>query len=356
MNVLIIGQNTKIAKLFSYFCDKIYMVVDASVANFRAYKENASYNLIETSTDIKKMTSVMRRSHEICRWINEYSIDVVFTNEKISMVAAKLATFSIGRKVKLISTSHNSYAWTDPAKVRYFTKLINLCTDGYVALASFVSDLMCSFGFPEAKVLTLHNIIEPGLFEIKQSYDILPDKIKIVYTSTIYKGKGQHTILSALKQLLAKDYSIKIDFIGDVIDNDYKAELDRFIDEHNLNERVNFLGRVENHRLRQILHTYDIYVCPSLLEMSPYNVLEAKAAAMPIVATKVGGIPDMITDNVNGLLVEPENVGSMVSAIERLVSDMALRQSLGMAAASDMTEAAIRMHAGKFEEFVCKTA
>jgi glycosyltransferase involved in cell wall biosynthesis len=90
--------------------------------------------------------------------------------------------------------------------------------------------------------------------------------------------------------------------------------------------------------------------------MSPYNVLEAKAAAMPIVATKVGGIPDMITDNVNGLLVEPENVGSMVSAIERLVSDMALRQSLGMAAASDMTEAAIRMHAGKFEEFICKSA
>lgn len=354
MNVLIIGQNTKIAKLFSYFSDNIYMVIDASVANFRAYRENASYNLIETTTDIKKMTSILKRANEIYHWINKYSVDVVFTNEKISMVAAKLATFVIGRKVKLISTSHNSYAWTDSAKVRYFTKLINLCTDGYVSLASFVSELMRYAGFPAAKVLNLHNIIEPGLFEKKESYELSADAIRIVYTSTIYKGKGQHTLLFALRQLLEKNHKIRVDFIGDVIDADYKSELDEFIEENKLNGHVDFLGRVENHRLRQILHTYDIYVCPSLLEMSPYNVLEAKAAALPIVATRVGGIPDMISDNVNGLLIEPESVDSLTSAIERLVIDMDLRQSLGMAAASDMTESAVSNHAGKLAEFVCK--
>ena len=74
--------------------------------------------------------------------------------------------------------------------------------------------------------------------------------------------------------------------------------------------------------------TYDIYVCPSLMEMSPYNVLEAKSAALPIVATRLGGIPDLIINNVNGLLVDAEDVDSMVAAIERLIINQGLKTDI----------------------------
>lgn len=353
MRVLIVGQNTKVAKLFSYFCDDIYMVVDTTINHYRAYKESALYKLLETSTDLSTSLSVVKRSFEIYNWVRNYSIDVVFTNEKISMVAAKLATLMMRRKVKLLSTSHNSYAWMNSSKVKMFARLVNLCTDGYMALATFVADALLSFGFPEKKLLTLHNVIEPGLFEKKEIYDFKTNDIRIVYTSTVYRGKGQHVLLNALERLFSKQYGIQVDFIGDIIDKEYKVELDNFVREHNLTDQVQFLGRVNNDILQQTLFTYDIYVCPSLMEMSPYNVLEAKSAALPIVATRVGGIPDLIINNVNGLLVDAEDVDSMVAAIERLISNQGLRETLGAAAALDMTDDMICNHAGKLKKFIC---
>lgn len=354
MNILIIGQNTKIAKLFSYFCDNIYMVVDSSVANFRVYQENTRYNPISTSTDVTKIKSVLKRANEINKWVEDYSIDVVFTNEKISMIAAKLSTLIYGNKVVLISTSHNSYAWINPFKVYCFTHLVNLCVDGYVALASFVKKKMLSYGYKEENILVLHNIIEPGLFERKHSYNINQSSLNLVYTASIYEGKGHHVLLGALNRLLDLEYDVHVDFIGEVLDHDYKTKLDDLINKHSLSDKVRFLGRLDNTKIRNMLCQYDIYVCPSLMEMSPYNVLEAKSAGLPIVATKVGGIPDIISDGVNGLLVTPNDSSSLFSALDKLAKNVSLRERIGITAFSEMTENAIIKHAETLNTFIGK--
>lgn len=352
MRVLIIGQNTKIAKLFSYFCDDIYIVVDSSIDHFRSYKECEMYNIIETSTDIRKVTSIIKRSREISAWIREHDIDLVFSNDKMSMIAAKISSLLIGKKVLLVSTSHNSYAWLNELKVVGFTCLARLCVDGYLALASFVKIAMIKSLFPEPKILMLPNIIEPDLFEKKQDYNINCGTIRIVYTSTIYRGKGQHVLIESCTALIKQGLHVKLDFIGDIIDVEYKKELDSFVFEHGMNEFITFLGRLDNQRLRGLLKEYDIYVCPSLMEMSPYNVLEAKAAGLPIIASKVGGIPDMIDDGVNGLLVSANNVEALVASIKLLAEDYALRSNLGMAASNDMTDKVIGKSAEKFKTFV----
>lgn len=352
MRVLIIGQNTKIAKLFSYFCDDIYIVVDSSIDHFRSYKECEMYNIIETSTDIRKARSIIKRSREIAAWVKEYDIDLVFSNDKMSMIAAKISTLFITKKVLLVSTSHNSYAWLNELKVVGFTYLARFCVDGYLALASFVKNAMIESHFPESRILMLPNIVEPGLFENKQNYNINDGAVRIVYTSTIYRGKGQHALIESCKTLIKQGLHVKVDFIGDVIDAEYKKELDSFIFEHGLNECITFWGRLDNQQLREILNQYDIYVCPSLMEMSPYNVLEAKSVGLPIIATKVGGIPDMIVDGVNGLLVPANDVEALAASIKLLAEDYSLRKRLGLAASNDMTDKIIGKSAEKFKTFV----
>ena len=79
------------------------------------------------------------------------------------------------------------------------------------------------------------------------------------------------------------------------------------------------------------LHDADIFTLPSIYEGNPMTIIEAMGTGLPIVASRVGGIPDMISDGESGLLVEPEPQ-SICTDLTRLVEDAALRQRLGLAA------------------------
>lgn len=351
MRILIIGQNTKVAKLFSCFSDEIFMVIDSSVDHFRKYRESELYVTIETSTDVKRISSIFKRSIEIKKWVKDNNIDLIFTNEKVSMIAAKLATL-FNNRIKLMSTSHNSYAWLDSFKVWVFSKLTRFSVNGYLALASFVESALIKAGFPKTRILMLPNIIEPNLFEKKDHYELNGSAVRIVYTSAIYRGKGQHNLLQASTALRYQGYDIRVDFIGEVIDPIYKSELDTFVENNEISNIVNFMGAIDNVELRRILKNYDIYVCPSMMEMSPYNILEAKVTGLPIIATDTGGIPDLICDGENGLLVQQGNLESMIAAIKRLIDNEPLRRKLGLAAFDGMTDDVILEYSGKLKDFI----
>lgn len=353
MNILIIGQNTKIANVFKQFADNIYMVIDYSFPNYRAYKENAFYNIISTHTDIKKPANIFQRCFEIKKWTITYDIDIIFTNEKHSMIAAKIASKLINKPVILLSTSHNSYAWINHKNVTRFSKLINLTTNGYVSLASFVYKQLISNHIPERKLLLLPNTIEAELFTQKKSFNIDTNNIKLIYTATIYYGKAQDTIIKAIKLLAEKNIYATVDFYGDTIDSSYKKELEKLIVEYNLSNQVSFKGRIDNENLRKHLPLYDIYICPSRMEMSPLNILEAKASKLPIIATNVGGIPDLIRNNYDGLLINPDSPKQLSETIIKLIHEPILREKIATEAYNNVTYTNNALSAGdKLSAFI----
>jgi glycosyltransferase involved in cell wall biosynthesis len=96
--------------------------------------------------------------------------------------------------------------------------------------------------------------------------------------------------------------------------------------------RVQFLGPVFGAELDEVMARASIFALPSYIENMPVSIMEAMATGLPVIATTVGAIPEMIEDGVTGRLVPPGDVGRLQNALAGLLDDPVERQRLGAAA------------------------
>lgn len=109
-----------------------------------------------------------------------------------------------------------------------------------------------------------------------------------------------------------------------------QEKLQALIDELDLAEQVLLVGRRDD--IADVVRSLDVAVLPSNYEGSPLTILEYMAGAAPIVASAVGGVPELIEDSVHGLLVPPGDAGALAAAMQRLLEDRELADRLGRAA------------------------
>ncbi len=114
-----------------------------------------------------------------------------------------------------------------------------------------------------------------------------------------------------------------------------RARLQRLIEERGLAQRIHLIGFVD---ASTILKGFDAFVLPSRFEGLSYALLEASAASLPIIASRVGGIPEVITDEETGLLIAPGDTEALGAAILRVTRDVDLRNHLGSAASARVRE------------------
>ena len=346
MKGLVIGRCPKTAEQLSTFCENVRIVLDSSFKRNRKLPELECYQVIYSTTNISRISGVLSRAKEIRKWINEFDLDLIFTNTKWDMVAAKLATLGKKRKVVLLSTSHNSYAWCNHKNVVLMSKLISWTTDIYVALASFVKKQLLEEGIDESKIVLVPNTATFESWSVKDRYD-LHSPIKIVYVAYVYPAKKQDFILEVINQLKSK-YDIEVDCYGDKDEFvDYVQAMQRKACEYGLGDKFHLCGRIENAALRNLLHQYDIYFCPSLMEMSPVNILEAQAAGLPVLASNVGGIPDLVKNYETGLLFQVDNVTDAVTQLTTLIEKNDLRLKLGLEGRRYVSEVFTKEQAGR---------
>lgn len=330
MNAIVIGQSIKMAEMLHSFCDDVYIAIDNSFSCRRNFNELNDFKIINSSVNISTPKGIIARAIEIHKWINLYNLDIIFSQTKYDMVASKLATLFSHKKIVLLGTSHNSYAWLNETNVRRMAKLINLTTDYYIALASFVYNKLIAYGIPSHRIILLPNTVEYQNWSLKKDYSIKDNVLKIVYVAYLYDGKRQSFIVDVIRELISKsNYNIIVDCYGDLKDSNYVNSIKEKINNYSLENNINLRGPIENSELKAILDSYDIYFCPTKMEMSPVNILEAQAAGLPVVATNVGGIPDLVQDGVNGLLFEVDNINDACEKLLLLIRNQTLREKLG---------------------------
>ena len=154
------------------------------------------------------------------------------------------------------------------------------------------------------------------------------DDKRIVFVGTCYGRKGVEYLLKAASKL--KRHKFHVDIVGDLKDDEKYVEcLYEIVKMENISDRVTFYGRTSNDKLWEIYKNASMFVLPSLWEGFGIVLLEAMSFGLPIIATNVGSIPELITNNVNGILVPPKDETSLAAAMELLLTSDNVRERLG---------------------------
>ncbi len=171
-------------------------------------------------------------------------------------------------------------------------------------------------------------VVVPNGVELAES-TVAPDRAdRVIFTGRLDPIKGLTFLIEAVRSLPESDQP-SITFVGsDLTDNSpFEQSLKRAAE----GLRATFTGRVQHAEVRSYLLEGGIFVLPSLVEGMPNTLLEAMAVGLPCIATAVGGVPDIIRDGENGLLVPPADPVALGDAIRKLQSDAALRTRLSVA-------------------------
>lgn len=213
--------------------------------------------------------------------------------------------------------------------------------DALIAVSEAVrGSLIKNYFLNPQKVFTVYNGVDAQLFEPPKPHTLSPKPQKaILYLGRLDKDKGLTTLLEAVSNF---QFSIFIDsknrrlrtfqllIVGDGPEFDH---LNNQSKELGLTDVVEFVGQVPYEETPKYYQSTDVFVLPSeALEGLPMSVVEAMAAGLPVVASKVGGIPEAITDGETGLLVEPGNVQELSDALLRLLTDDESRSKMGQRA------------------------
>lgn len=172
--------------------------------------------------------------------------------------------------------------------------------------------------------------VESRFFRARE-YGIL-EKPRLLFVGTWLDQRGIFYIRDVLRSLLAINQEFAMTFVGTSCPD---AEITDFFG-HDLASRIQILNAVPRDQIHLVYAEHDIFVFPSLVEGLPCVLMEAMAAGMPVITTETCGMPDVVEDDFNGLLIPPADSAALEEAILSLTRSESLRARLGRAASASM--------------------
>lgn len=160
---------------------------------------------------------------------------------------------------------------------------------------------------------------------IRKRLKIEEDEKIIIFVGTLRPVKGIKYLIKAMKIIRQKNEDARLMLIGD---GEERAYLENLVKELNLKNYVKFIEKVKNENVPEYMVTSDVFVLPSLSESFGIVNLEAMASGLPIVTTKVGGLPEVVKDGETGFLVEPKNPEQIAEKALLILEDDELRKRI----------------------------
>jgi len=232
----------------------------------------------------------------------------------LNAIADRVLVNAEAIRKQILETSRNA-----PAKVVVVRNGLTLVEDCYCN-ASMGESLGCNTGPDGAG------------FARRSARSVLIDTLGISHTSKIVgmvanlrPVKGHRYLIEAASRILQAHSDVHFVLIGE---GDLRTSLERQVKELRVDGHVHFMGHREDARL--LTAGFDVAVLASFHEGMPNTVLEAMAAGVPVVATAVGGVKELIVDQETGFLVPPGDTAAMVDRIEKMLVQDHLRAAIGL--------------------------
>lgn len=218
--------------------------------------------------------------------------------------------------------------------VRPYLRPILRRLDAHLAVAEVQKRKLVEVdGLRDESVRVIYNGVDTAVYRpadtgerdgLRRELRIPTDAVVLVSVGSLKPIKGIDVLLDAFAPLAQREPRARLMIVGDGPD---RAGLQARARELDVDARVAFLGLRDD--VHALLRVADGLVLPSRTEALPTVVLEAMATGLPVVATDVGGVPEMVEPEKSGLLVAPENAAQLSAAMQRVLGDENLRRKLG---------------------------
>jgi sugar transferase (PEP-CTERM/EpsH1 system associated) len=212
-------------------------------------------------------------------------------------------------------------------------RLSSPLVDRFVAVSDDLRRwLLEEVGVPAQKVIRIHNGVDLNRFgavgraDGRERVGMPADAVVVGTVGRLDPVKDQASLVHAFAPIAAAHAEVRLMVVGD---GPCRGELDDLVRRLSLRDRVSLLG--ERSDVPELLAAMDVFVLPSIAEGISNTILEAMGHGLPVVATAVGGNPELVEDGTTGRLVPRQDVGALTAAIEAYVDDVHLRRLHGKA-------------------------
>lgn len=199
--------------------------------------------------------------------------------------------------------------------------------DRFVVVSQQMRQELLETGFDASRILVIHNGVDTQVFSPSHPATELAPGGTVVTVARLSQEKGCHVLLEAWRQVRDALPESRLVIVGD---GPQRTALQQQATRLGLNGAVTFAGEVAD--VRGHLQTCGVFVLPSLSEGMPNALLQAMAMGLPCLATRVGGVEELVQDRVNGRLTEPGNPAALAQLLQELLTDGDQAARLGQAA------------------------
>jgi len=215
-----------------------------------------------------------------------------------------------------------------------------------VAISDYNKELIvseCQGNYRE-KVEVIHCGVDMDVFQNRSrqmNHNSGEKPFSILCVGTLHEVKGQAYLIQACGQLRDKGIDFECHFVGDGPDRNALVQLASSL---SISEKVHFHGQQKQAKIAQMLQDVDVLVAPSVptsdgrREGIPVVLIEAMSSGVPVIASRISGIPELVIDGSTGLLVPYRDVNELANALQRYYQDPELRERLGQSGRKKVTD------------------
>jgi glycosyltransferase involved in cell wall biosynthesis len=211
-----------------------------------------------------------------------------------------------------------------------------------VAISNFASSQLMRYNTYEHwnKIDVCYLGIDPSVFDRRPPRGG-SGPCRLICVARLAPVKGQHVLVDAMQELIGQGREVELSFVGDGPD---RRALERHVARLGLTGKVMFEGWCNQDRVKTLYQSSDIFVLASFAEGVPVVLMEAMAMEIPCIATRITGVPELITDGTEGFLVTPSDAAEIATAVARLMDSAELRDRIGKASREKVVS---RFHLGR---------
>ncbi len=300
--------------------------VEIGVYNIASLERDV--RIIKDFNSLRELSSIIARVRPDIVHLNSSKIGL------LGALATRFVSVRTGRKIKVIFTAHG-WAFNEQRGMlgkiilKFLYWIIIMLSDKIIAVSYAAKSQAALWPFAEKKISVVHN----GVSEIdfltrenaRRAFGITNVNTWVLGTiAELHRIKGLSYAIQAVKKILIKEKDASYIIIGE---GEERSRLEQLINTSSLQDHVRLAGYLPH--AARYLKAFDAFLFPSLSEGLGYVVLEAGLAALPVIASSVGGIPEIIESKQYGFLIPPQNSNAIVQRVLEIKTETQQAKKIG---------------------------